>query len=192
MDRSGGWSVCSRSQGTGHRIARVGPDVRAFREHPPDMPTRRHDESGAPPSPPCHRIWRKRSTRASSTRGRSRPTPSWHGWGSRSHGSAGTGSREPAPSRAISSPAGLFHGGGYVVIAETLASMHAAVRSGAPVVGVDLDATHLRSITSGTVYARAQVLHGGRRLFNHEVRMTDADDRLLSIVRISNMVLGSS
>lgn len=89
-------------------------------------------------------------------------------------------------------PAGLFHGGGYVVIAETLASMHAAVRSGGPVVGVDLNATHLRSIRSGTVYARAQVLHGGRRLFNHEVRMTDADDRLLSIVRISNMVLGSS
>lgn len=89
-------------------------------------------------------------------------------------------------------PAGLFHGGGYVVIAETLASMHAAVRSGSPVVGVDLNATHLRSIRSGTVYARAQVLHGGRRLFSHEVRMTDADDRLLSIVRISNMVLGSS
>jgi|SRR5690625_339816 len=89
-------------------------------------------------------------------------------------------------------PAGLFHGGGFVVIAETLASMHAAMRSGGPVVGVDLNATHLRSITAGTVHARAQVLHGGRRLFNHEVRMTDADDRLLSIVRISNMVLGTS
>lgn len=89
-------------------------------------------------------------------------------------------------------PAGLFHGGGHVVIAETLASMHAAVRTGAPVVGVDLNATHLRSITAGTVHARAQVLHGGRRLFNHEVRMTDADGRLLSIVRISNMVLQQS
>ena len=89
-------------------------------------------------------------------------------------------------------PAGLFHGGGHVVIAETLASMHAAVRTGAPVVGVDLNATHLRSITAGTVHARAQVLHGGRRLFNHEVRMTDVDGRLLSIVRISNMVLQQS
>ena len=89
-------------------------------------------------------------------------------------------------------PAGLFHGGGHVVIAETLASMHAALRTGGAVVGVDLNATHLRSITSGTVFARAQVLHAGRRLFNHEVRMTDADDRLLSIVRISNMVLQGS
>ncbi|HJA38559.1 MAG TPA: PaaI family thioesterase [Candidatus Brevibacterium intestinigallinarum] len=89
-------------------------------------------------------------------------------------------------------PAGLFHGGGHVVIAETFASMHAAMRVGGPVVGVDLNATHLRSITEGTVFARAQVLHAGRRLFNHEVRMTDADDRLLSIVRISNMVLQGS
>lgn len=88
-------------------------------------------------------------------------------------------------------PAGLFHGGGHVVIAETLGSSHAAVRSGAGVVGVDLNATHLRSITEGTVYARAQVLHAGRRLFSHEVRMTDADDRLLSIVRISNMVVSA-
>ncbi|WP_029089129.1 PaaI family thioesterase [Brevibacterium album] len=87
-------------------------------------------------------------------------------------------------------PAGLFHGGGHVVIAETLASMHSAARTGTAVVGVDLNATHLRSITAGTVFARAEVLHGGRRLFSHEVRMTDADDRLLSIVRISNMVLG--
>lgn len=86
-------------------------------------------------------------------------------------------------------PAGLFHGGAHVVLAETLASMHAALRTGGPVVGVDLNATHLRSATSGTVRGRAEVLHGGRRLFSHEVRMTDADDRLLSIVRISNMVL---
>jgi 1,4-dihydroxy-2-naphthoyl-CoA hydrolase len=89
-------------------------------------------------------------------------------------------------------PAGLFHGGGHVVLAETLGSTHAALRAGGHnVVGVDLNATHLRSITSGYVYGRAEVLHSGRSLFSHEVRMTDEAGRLLSIVRISNMVLSS-
>lgn len=87
-------------------------------------------------------------------------------------------------------PLGLFHGGAHVVLAESLASMHAWARAeGRNVVGVDLNATHLRSVTSGTVYGRAQVLHAGRTIISHEVKMTNADGQLLSIVRITNMVL---
>lgn len=89
-------------------------------------------------------------------------------------------------------PAGLFHGGGHVVLAESMASMHSAMLAdGHNVVGVDLNATHVRAATAGYVTAHAEVLHHGRSLINHEVRMTDDDDRLLSIVRITNMVLGS-
>ncbi|EKU47965.1 MULTISPECIES: PaaI family thioesterase [Brevibacterium] len=89
-------------------------------------------------------------------------------------------------------PMGLFHGGGHVVLAESLASMHSFLTSGGKnVVGVDLNATHLRATRGGIVTGRAEVLHRGRTLLSHEVRMTDEEDRLLSIVRITNMVLAS-
>ncbi len=87
-------------------------------------------------------------------------------------------------------PAGLFHGGAHVVMAETLGSMHAfLLANGHNVVGVDLNATHLRPIREGWVHGRAEVLHHGRTLISHEVKMTDGEGRLLSIVRITNFIL---
>lgn len=90
-------------------------------------------------------------------------------------------------------PMGLFHGGAHVVLAETMASMHSVLISGGKkVVGVDLNATHVRATTSGFVTGRAEVLHQGRTIVSHEVKMTDEADRLLSIVRITNMILSSN
>lgn len=86
-------------------------------------------------------------------------------------------------------PAGLFHGGAHVVLAETLGSSHAFALANADVVGVDLNATHVRGVREGTVHGRAEVIHAGRTMINHEVRMTDDEGRLLSIVRITNLVL---
>lgn len=95
-----------------------------------------------------------------------------------------------APVEGNTQPMGLFHGGGHVVLAESLASMHSFLISGGKnVVGVDLNATHLRAAREGTVTGRAEVLHQGRTIVSHEVKMTDEADRLLSIVRITNMIL---
>ena len=86
-------------------------------------------------------------------------------------------------------PMGLFHGGGHVVLAESLASMHAFARNdGQPVVGVDLNATPVRAAREGTVHGRAEVIHAGRTIINHEVRMTNDEGKLLSIVRITNFL----
>ena len=86
-------------------------------------------------------------------------------------------------------PAGLFHGGAHVALAESLASLHSFMRAGTNVVGVDLNATHLKAARSGRVWGRAEVIHAGRTIINHEVRMTDDNGKLLSIVRITNLVL---
>ncbi|RBP64605.1 uncharacterized protein (TIGR00369 family) [Brevibacterium sanguinis] len=97
-----------------------------------------------------------------------------------------------APVEGNTQPMGLFHGGAHVVLAESLASMHAFLLSGGRnVVGVDLNATHLRAVREGAVTGTASVLHRGRTIMSHEVRMTDEAGRLLSIVRITNMVLRS-
>ncbi|MDN5909741.1 MAG: hotdog fold thioesterase, partial [Brevibacterium sp.] len=95
-----------------------------------------------------------------------------------------------APVEGNTQPMGLFHGGGHVVLAESLASMHSfLIAGGKNVVGVDLNATHLRAAREGTVTGRAEVLHQGRTIVSHEVKMTDDAGRLLSIVRITNMIL---
>lgn len=97
-----------------------------------------------------------------------------------------------APVEGNTQPMGLFHGGAHVVLAESLASMHSYLLSGGKnVVGVDLNATHLRATREGTVTGRAEVLHQGRTIVSHEVKMTDEAGRLLSIVRITNMILKS-
>src|SRR5699024_2374064 len=88
----------------------------------------------------------------------------------------------PVPVAGYTQPMGLFHGGGHVVLAESLASMHSYLLAGGKsVVGVDLNATHLRAAREGVVTGHAEVLHQGRTIVSHEVKMTDATGRLLSI-----------
>lgn len=86
-------------------------------------------------------------------------------------------------------PAGLLHGGAHLVLAETLGSVHAwLLARGADVVGLDINATHLRAVRSGTVRARAEVVHAGGTVISHEVRVRDESGTLLSTARITNLV----
>lgn len=86
-------------------------------------------------------------------------------------------------------PAGLLNGGSHLVLTESLGSMHAWMLSGgSPVVGLDINATHLGAIREGEVHARAEVLHRGATMIHHEVKMRDAGGRLLSTARITNLV----
>ncbi|MBB4070789.1 hotdog fold thioesterase [Leucobacter sp. OH2974_COT-288] len=86
-------------------------------------------------------------------------------------------------------PIGLLHGGAYVVLAETLGSMHAnfLAPSGYVGVGVDINATHTASPTSGTVTGVCTPVHVGRSLAVHEIVITrDSDGKRCSTVRITN------
>lgn len=84
-------------------------------------------------------------------------------------------------------PYGLLHGGASVVLAETLGSvgagLHAAPQK-APV-GVDINATHHRSATSGTVTGVATAIHLGSATACYEVVLTDVDGRRLCTARIT-------
>ena len=84
-------------------------------------------------------------------------------------------------------PYGLLHGGASVVLAESLGSMGAAVH-GFPdrvPVGVDINATHHRSATSGTVTGTATAVHLGRTSACYEVVITDEAGRRLCTSRIT-------
>ena len=87
-------------------------------------------------------------------------------------------------------PVGLLHGGAYVVLGESLGSMAAALHAGAGriAVGVDVNATHTRSATSGLVTGICTPIHLGRSMTVHEIAVTDDQGRRCSTVRITNLI----
>lgn len=87
-------------------------------------------------------------------------------------------------------PVGLLHGGAYVVLGESLGSMAANLHAGPGrlAVGVDINATHTRSATSGIVTGVCTPLHLGRSLTVHEIVVTDEQGRRCSTVRITNHI----
>lgn len=87
-------------------------------------------------------------------------------------------------------PVGLMHGGAYVVLGESMGSMMANLHAGPGrlAVGVDINATHTRSATSGWVTGVCTPIHLGRSLTVHEIVVTDDQDRRCSTVRITNMI----
>ncbi len=87
-------------------------------------------------------------------------------------------------------PVGLLHGGAYVVLGESLGSMAANLHAGPGrlAVGVDINATHTRSATSGIVTGVCTPIHLGRSMTVHEIVITDDQGRRCSTVRITNMI----
>ena len=87
-------------------------------------------------------------------------------------------------------PVGLLHGGAYVVLGESLGSMAANLHAGPGrlAVGVDINATHTRSATSGVVTGVCTPIHLGRSVAVHEIVVTDDQGRRCSTVRITNMI----
>ncbi len=87
-------------------------------------------------------------------------------------------------------PVGLMHGGAYVVLGESLGSMAANLHAGPGrlAVGVDINATHTRSATSGVVTGVCTPVHLGRSVTVHEIAVSDEEGRRLSTIRITNMI----
>ena len=85
---------------------------------------------------------------------------------------------------------GILHGGAHVVLGESLGSMHANLHAGAGrlAVGVDINATHTRSATSGRVTGVCTPLHLGRSMTVHEIVVSDDAGQRLSTVRITNLI----
>ncbi len=87
-------------------------------------------------------------------------------------------------------PYGLLHGGASCVLAETLGSIGAAIHAGpdALTVGIEINATHHRSATSGLVTGVATPLHLGRTLATYEIVLTDEDGTRVCTARLSCMI----
>ncbi len=88
-------------------------------------------------------------------------------------------------------PYGLLHGGVSVVLAETLGSLGAAFSCapGHKVVGLDINANHLRGVTTGWVTGTARPVHIGRSTQVWQIEMQDDQGRPTCVSRITMAVL---
>jgi 1,4-dihydroxy-2-naphthoyl-CoA hydrolase len=85
-------------------------------------------------------------------------------------------------------PYGLLHGGASVALAETLGSLGAMMCCDASTqlaVGLDINANHVRGVTSGQVTGTARPLHLGRTTQVWEIRIEDERERLVCISRLT-------
>ena len=85
-------------------------------------------------------------------------------------------------------PFGLVHGGLFASIAESLAPMGSwlAVRDeGKSAQGLSNQTSFLRPLLGGTVHATARRRHKGRTTQVWEVDITDDEDRLCALVRMT-------
>ena len=81
---------------------------------------------------------------------------------------------------------GLLHGGVSVVLAETAASIGAALNTDLArftPVGVEINANHLRSVTKGRVVAEAVPVYIGRQINVWAIEIKDERGRLVSVSR---------
>lgn len=82
-------------------------------------------------------------------------------------------------------PMGLLHGGASAALAETVASIGAALNAGEgrTAVGMEINANHIRAKREGTVRAVATPAHIGRTSSVWEIRITDEEGRLICLSR---------
>ena len=106
---------------------------------------------------------------------------------------------EASPSRLVGTmpvegntqPIGLLHGGANVVLAESLGSIGTQLHAGPNrrIVGVDVNATHHKSATSGVVTAVATAVTLGKTLCFYEVEITNDKGERTCSARITCLIL---
>ena len=94
----------------------------------------------------------------------------------------------------VHQPMGLLHGGATVALAESVGSAASVMfidRNTQEVRGIEISANHLKSKREGEIYATAKIIHKGKSLHLWEIRIVDENDNLISICKLTNMVLST-
>lgn len=92
----------------------------------------------------------------------------------------------------VHQPDGVLHGGATVALAESVGSLASYVfldTNQFYVRGIEIAANHLKSISEGMVYAKATYLHKGRTTQLWDIRITDEDSNLISVVKLTTITL---
>ena len=89
-------------------------------------------------------------------------------------------------------PQGILHGGATAALAETVGSCASAffLNDVTKIIkGLEFSIHHLKSKNEGVIYATARQIHKGRTTHLWEVKVTDEGDNLISICKLTNIVI---
>ncbi|MFE4895679.1 hotdog fold thioesterase [Peribacillus butanolivorans] len=89
-------------------------------------------------------------------------------------------------------PLGLLHGGASVALAETVASVggiQLVDSTKHAVVGLEINANHVRGVRSGHVIAEGNIIHRGKSTMVWDVKIRDNQDQLICISRCTLAII---
>jgi len=89
-------------------------------------------------------------------------------------------------------PGGFLHGGANLVLAETIAGLGSMLTIDIQefdVLGMQVSANHTGSVSEGSVYARADIVHAGIQTHVWNVEVRNEAGRLISTARVTNMIV---
>jgi len=92
----------------------------------------------------------------------------------------------------VHQPYGILHGGATAALAETVGSCASALFIDTKtkiIKGIELSINHLKSKKEGVVYGVAKPIHKGRTTHLWEIKIIDEEDNLISICKLTNIVL---
>ena len=92
----------------------------------------------------------------------------------------------------VHQPMGLLHGGATVALAESVGSAASLLfinPEKQEIRGIEIAANHLKSKREGIVTATATIVHKGASIHLWEIKITDENNKLISICKLTNMVL---
>ncbi|WP_340113000.1 PaaI family thioesterase [Maribellus mangrovi] len=91
-----------------------------------------------------------------------------------------------------SQPNGFLHGGASLTLAETLAGAGSYLlvdREKYHVFGMQISGNHVSTVTDGILRAKAELIHQGKTTHIWDVKITAENNKLISTVRVTNMIV---
>jgi len=92
----------------------------------------------------------------------------------------------------VHQPYGILHGGASAALAESVGSAASSFfidNTKYLTKGIEFTINHVKSVKEGVVTARATCLHKGRSTHLWEIRIVNEDDQLISICKLTNIIL---
>lgn len=89
-------------------------------------------------------------------------------------------------------PMGLLHGGATAALAESMGSLASYLLIDSEkqaVVGIEINANHLRGVRQGLVHAEARLVHKGKSLHIWDIKVFDEREKPVAICRLTNMII---
>lgn len=92
----------------------------------------------------------------------------------------------------VHQPDGVLHGGATVALAESVGSAASYIFLDGQkffIRGLEISANHVKSISDGFVFANATIVHKGRTTQLWHIRITDSEDNLISLCKLTTISL---